>query len=345
VKRQTGAVRQRIKFCATPAGRVAYSVMGSGPMLLCDTGWVSHLEKMLEIESFRAFFAPLADRFTIVRYDKAGCGLSDRTGVDLRFEGQVTAMVAVADTLGAAKFHLFGASQGGQVAVAVAARQPQRIGKVVLYGTCARGTDLAPPEVRESLLSLVRAHWGLGSQTLTNIFVPDASAEDSKDLLMLRSSATADVAAEMLAEYYRTDVSSSLGEMTAPTLVLHRDGDRATRFDLGREVASLIPNGTFAPLRGTAHLFWKGDTKSIADSMLDFLATPDAGEVALTPRELEVASLVAEGLTNQEIAQRLHVAHRTAETHVENIRQKLGFRSRAQIATWVTARRSSSLRS
>lgn len=319
--------------------------MGSGPILLCDTGWVSHLEKMLEIESFRAFIAPLADRFTVVRYDKAGCGLSDRTGVDLRFEGQVAAMLAVADALSAAKFHLFGASQGGQVAVAVAARQPQLIGKVVLYGTCARGTDLAPPEVRDSLLSLVRAHWGLGSQTLTNIFVPDASAQDSKDLLMLRSSATADVAADMLGEYYRTDVSSSLAEVTAPTLVLHRDGDRAARFDLGREVASLIPNGTFAPLRGTAHLFWKGDTKAIAESMLDFLATPDAGEVVLTPRELEVASLVAEGLTNQEIAQRLQVAHRTAETHVENIRQKLGFRSRAQIATWVTARRSSSLRS
>jgi pimeloyl-ACP methyl ester carboxylesterase len=71
-------IRQRIRFCPTPAGRVAYSVIGQGPFLICDTGWVSHLEKMLEIEWSRSFFATLAERFTVVRYDKAGCGLSDR---------------------------------------------------------------------------------------------------------------------------------------------------------------------------------------------------------------------------------------------------------------------------
>jgi len=126
--------------------------MGQGPFLLCDTGWVSHLEKMLEIESFRAFFASLGERFSVVRHDKAGCGLSDREGVDLTFDGQVAAVIALADELGADRFHVFGASQGGQVAVAVAARLPERTARLVLYGTCARGADLAPPEVRDSLL-------------------------------------------------------------------------------------------------------------------------------------------------------------------------------------------------
>ena len=59
----------------------------------------------------------------------------------------------------------------------------------------------------------------------------------------------------------------------------------------------------------------------------------------LTGRELEVAELVAEGLTNQAIAGRLSVAPRTAEAHVENIRRKLQVHSRAQIAAWVTEQR------
>lgn len=60
---------------------------------------------------------------------------------------------------------------------------------------------------------------------------------------------------------------------------------------------------------------------------------------SLTRREREVANLVAEGLTNREIATRLFISERTAESHVERIRGKLGFHSRAQIAAWVAAGR------
>ena len=332
-------MRQRIRFCPTPAGRVAYSVIGQGPVLICDTGWVSHLEKMLEIEWSRSFFAALAERFTVVRYDKAGCGLSDRTGVDLGFEAQVRTAAAIADELKVSRFHLFGASQGGQVAVALAAREPERVGRVAIYGACVRGDELATAAVRDSLLSLVRAHWGLGSQALANVFMPDASAQDYRDFAELqRASATATVAADLLSEYYRTDVSNLLPRIKSPTLVLHREGDRATPFAAGRELAAHIPGATFLPLSGSTHLFWKDDWREIVDAIRHFLEEPAPVAVVLTARELEVAALVADGLTNQEIAQRLSVAPRTAETHLENIRQKLGFRSRAQIATWVTSR-------
>lgn len=56
----------------------------------------------------------------------------------------------------------------------------------------------------------------------------------------------------------------------------------------------------------------------------------------LTPREYEVAVLIGEGLSNREIAARLTVSRRTAETHVEHILGKLGFTSRSQVARWVT---------
>lgn len=66
---------------------------------------------------------------------------------------------------------------------------------------------------------------------------------------------------------------------------------------------------------------------------------PDRPQVRLTPREAQVAELVAEGLANQQIADRLVIARRTAEGHVERILNKLGFHTRTQIATWVTAQR------
>jgi pimeloyl-ACP methyl ester carboxylesterase len=98
-----------IRYCATPAGRVAYSTMGTGPPLLCDSGWVTHLRRQLELFSFSSFVERLAGRFTVIRYDKPGCGLSDRDGIDLSFDGQVAAAVAVADA--AQPFRSFGLRQ------------------------------------------------------------------------------------------------------------------------------------------------------------------------------------------------------------------------------------------
>jgi pimeloyl-ACP methyl ester carboxylesterase/DNA-binding CsgD family transcriptional regulator len=339
-----------IRYCATPAGRVAYSVSGSGPALLCDPGWVTHVSGQLGLFAFGAFMAGLAARHTVIRFDKPGCGLSDRDGADLSFDAQVKVALSVADAAGAGRLSLFGASQGGHVAAAVAARYPERVGALVLYGTCADGADLAPAPVRESLVALVGAHWGLGSKVLTAVFVPGPDPADVAAFTAAqRDGASAATAARLLEAYYGTSVRDLLPQVRARTLVLHRTADPATPFGLGREVAALIPDAALLPLPGDGHLFYHGQWRPVLDAVLDFLAAqgrpadappPDSGERArLTPRELEVATLIADGLTNQAIATRLSVAPRTAEAHVENIRRKLEVRSRAQIATWVTERR------
>jgi pimeloyl-ACP methyl ester carboxylesterase/DNA-binding CsgD family transcriptional regulator len=331
-------VSLRIRYCATPAGRVAFAAVGAGPALLCDTGWITHLRAQLDLFSFADFIGRLAERFTVIRYDKPGCGLSDRDGVDLSFDGQVAAALAVADAAGAGRFHLFGASQGGQLAAAIAARYPDRVEALVLYGTCASGSDLLPAEARDSVLALVRAHWGLGLQALAGAFVTGPTAADMAAFTQFqRASASAAVAADLLEVYYRTDTSPLLPAIRARTAVLHREADRGTRFELGRQVAALIPGAVLIPLPGSSHLFYHGDWVAVADAVAGFLCEP-AGPV-LTARELEVAELIAEGLTNQAIARRLSVAPRTAEAHAENIRRKLQVRSRAQVAAWVAERR------
>jgi pimeloyl-ACP methyl ester carboxylesterase len=98
--------------------------------------------------------------------------------MDLSFDGQVAAALAVADALGAGGFRLFGASQGGQLAAAIAARYPERVKALAVYGMCASGSDLAPAEVRNSVVTLVRAHWGLGVKAIAGAFVTDPTAEE-----------------------------------------------------------------------------------------------------------------------------------------------------------------------
>ncbi len=305
-----------------------------------ESGWVSHLRQQLELFSFGSFVERLTERFTVVRYDKPGCGLSDRDGIDLSFDGQVTAALAVANAVGADRFRLFGASQGGQLAAAVAARYPDRVEALVLYGMCASGRDLAPADVRNSVVALVRAHWGLGLKALTGAFVTGPTAEELAAFTRFQlASASAEVAARLLEVYYDTDIRALLPAIRARTAVLHREGDKGTRFELGREAATLIPGATLIPLPGSSHLFYHGDWPTVLEAMLGFLCEPASPRPRLTGRELEVAELVAGGLTNQAIASRLSVAPRTAEAHVENIRRKLEVHSRAQIAAWVTEHR------
>ena len=135
-----------------------------------ESGWITHLRGQLDLCSFGSFLERVAERFTVIRYDKPGCGLSDRDGVDLSFDGQVTAALAVADAVGADRFRFFGASQGAHLGATIAAKYPDRVEGLVLYGTCASGSDLAPAEVRNSIVALVRAHWGLGLKAIAGAF-------------------------------------------------------------------------------------------------------------------------------------------------------------------------------
>ena len=298
-------MRPRIRYCVTPAGRVAYSTAGAGPALVCDSGWITDLRAQLELFSFGSFIERLAERFTVIRFDKPGCGLSDREGADLSFDGQVAAALAVADAVGAGRFRLFGASQGGQVAATIAARNPDRVEAIVVYGMCACGGDLAPAEVRRSIVALVRAHWGLGLKALAGAFVNDPTAEDMAAFTRFeRTSASPAVAAGLLEVYYDTDIRALLPAVRARTAVLHREADKGTRFELGREVAALIPGATLIPLPGSSHLFYHGDWETVLDAMTGFLREPASPGPRLTGRELEVAELVAAGLTNHSIARR-----------------------------------------
>jgi DNA-binding CsgD family transcriptional regulator len=148
-----------------------------------------------------------------------------------------------------------------------------------------------------------------------------------------------------LAQCYQARVEDLLERVAAPTLVLHRRDDRAIPFRLGRDLAARIPDARLVSLAGRSHLPYAGDAAAVARPILEFLGDPeppggpaagppDRGPGRLTARQLQVAALVADGLTNRQIAERLGIQERSAEGHVERIRLRLGVTSRAQVAAW-----------
>jgi DNA-binding CsgD family transcriptional regulator len=214
--------------------------------------------------------------------------------------------------------------------------------RLVLYGGWARGAEVAAPAVREHVLGLVAAEWGLGSDVLTDIFAPDADRATRLAFAgYQRECTSAARARDMLATCYELDVRAVLSRVRAPTLVVHRDRDRAAPLRQGEALAAGISGARLAVLPGRSHLPFVGDADALSRTIRAFLGLRPSRRPAgptLTPRQREVAALVAEGLTNREIATRLVITERSVESHVDRIRLRLGVRSRAQVAVWMAER-------
>jgi len=317
-------------------------VTGSGPFLVVAPGWLSHLEMGWAIPAERMFHEALSSGRTLVRYDRPGCGLSDAYDGPRTMDLEVATIGAVADAVGAERFDLLGWSLGAAAAVQWAAERPETVSRLVLYGGWPTGSSIGDDDSRQHVLGLLATHWGLGSDLLTDVFAPDADAGTRRTLARYqRVASSAETAVALLQLAYELDVSPLLAQVRAPTLVLHRRGDRAVPIAGGRTLAQAIPGAGLVELDGRSHLPAIGDAQSVVDEVRRFLGLPTlrrAVPTGLTTRQTEVAALVAEGLTNRQIADRLGITDRSAESHLERIRVRLGFSSRAQVAAWYVAR-------
>jgi pimeloyl-ACP methyl ester carboxylesterase/DNA-binding CsgD family transcriptional regulator len=285
----------------------------------------------------------LAQGRTLVRYDRPGCGLSDRSSTaEPSLDGELAVVAAVLADVGVECTDIVATSLGVPLMIEWAARHPESVDRLVLYGGWARGADLGTTAVRDHIVGLVAAHWGLGADVLTDIFLPDASAGTRAALSAYqREAASPATATALLRLCYRIDVTDSLGRIRAPTLVVHREHDRAAPVEQAQLIASGILDARLALLPGRSHLPYGGDTGLLVRTVRAFLGLPVGRTVdppGLTRRQEQVAALVAEGLTNRDIGDRLGITERSAEGHLERIRLRLGLRSRAQVAAWWVGR-------
>ncbi len=339
-------MRQTTGFARLPDGqRIAFAVVGSGPAVVLPAWWCSHVVEDWHFAPLRGFVEGLAAGRMVVRYDRLGTGLSDRERPPGTFTPafEDATLCAVLHELGLARVTLMGISCGGCIAVSFAARRPERVDRLVLYGSYAQGSALAPPQARTGMIDLVRSHWGLGSRLLADVFGPNWSAEDRAAFTASqRAAADAEIAADLLALIYQTDVRDDLPEVRAPALVVHREHDRAMQLKGAREIAALLPQADLVTLPGTAHLPWHGDGDAVLRAVAPFLGIqgPPAPASAaatdalaeLSVREREILELIAHGLNDAQIAARLVISPHTVHRHVANILAKLRLPTRAAAA-------------
>jgi class 3 adenylate cyclase/pimeloyl-ACP methyl ester carboxylesterase len=275
----TNIIDQHIQFCTTVDGvRIAYSLVGHGPFLVIPPGWVSHLQLQWEHPSARDYLKKGTRNQTFLFYDKHGCGLSERNRTDFTLESEVRPLEAVIDHLKLKRFALFGFSCAGPVSIAYAIKYPRRVSHLILYDSYARGEAITTEEFRKSFSSLIRSAWGVGSKTLADIFLPGGDVSALKWFTRLqREAATAEMASKLLDLTYNLNVTDLLPRLRVPTLVIHRKGDKAIPFHLGREMASMIPNSRFVPLEGSIHPPFFGDADAVLRIMGEFLGGPAHG--------------------------------------------------------------------
>ncbi|MFQ5517373.1 MAG: adenylate/guanylate cyclase domain-containing protein, partial [Acidimicrobiia bacterium] len=278
-------MEREVRFCKTSDGvRIAYATIGSGPPVVYVPGWISHLELNWQIPQYREGAERLAQHFTSVSLDKRGTGLSDRGTGDYSQEARVLDVEAVVDHLGLDRFHLAGISEGGPTCITYAARHPERVLKMHLYGTFARGEGLAGgnKEMQSAILSVVKTEWGIGSKLLADYFLGSDA-----DLAMAQwfsqyqqAGATAEDAYVMLEADMAIDVTDLLPEVKCPTQIVHARGDRIVPIELGQDLAAGIPGAVFHSIDGVHAPLDPEQSRLLQDLEFSFLLGRDSSDVA-----------------------------------------------------------------
>lgn len=347
------SLNQRIRFCSGADGvRIAYAVSGRGAPLVKAANWLTHIELELTSLVWRHWVQELSANYTLVRYDERCCGLSDWTAAEVSFEAWVRDLETVVDAAGLERFPLLGVSKGGPIAIAYAARHPERVSRLVLYGTYLRGrhgraATRQQREEAELMVKLAELGWDKEDPAFRQVFamqfLPQGTPEQHRSFNEIkRVSASPENAARIMRVSGEIDVRSLAPEVRCPTLVMHARHDRRVPLEDGRQLAGMIPGARFGVLESHNHILTESEPawpRFLAE-LRAFLQEADAAGATqtrigafarLSTREQEVLDLIAEGIDNRKIAERLSLSEKTVRNHINSIFSKLEVESRAQV--------------
>lgn len=349
VEASRGDVVQDIRFARSADGvGIAYAVHGSGPPLLIDACWLSHLQFDWESPVWRHFLVDLGRIATVIRYDERGHGLSDRGVTDHSLEARVADLEAVVADAGLDRFALMAMAQGGPVAIEYAARHPDRLTRLIFYGSYSGATAAASPEELELLAAfeaLIRVGWARPTSEFRRVFssmmIPGGTEEQMRWLDDLQQRACdAETAVLSRAQRQVADSTWRLAALDVPTLVIHSRGDQMNEFHHARDLAAGIRGARLVALDSNNHIVladepaWPVFLREVTDFLAPDRRSDAAAEVGhdvaslLTARELDILRLAAAGRDNDAIAADLVLSVRTVERHLQNAYAKLGLSGR-----------------
>lgn len=274
------AKRSPIRYVENDGVRIAYDVVGEGPLdLVIVWGFVSHLDVNREYPPAAAFIANLARFARVISFDRRGIGLSDRVPDAPSLEQRIDDIRAVMDAVGSKRAAIAGISEGGAASILFSASHPDRTRALVLLAAQARvlraddyefGAD--PGALMEAGTELVLPYWGEGASV--DITAPSQSAnEDARDYYgrLERSSASPGMLAQLAAISIGIDVRDVARSIAVPTLVLHKTHDLLVDVRHGRWLAENIPGARYVEMPGSDHSsYWEGSDE-VADEIGEFL--------------------------------------------------------------------------
>ena len=345
-------MNQEIRFCTCADGvKLAYAISGEGPPLVMLSSWLTHLEHQWRSLAWRPWLEAFSREHTVVRHDSRGCGLSDRDIGDVSFETWVRDLERVIDAAGVERFTLLGPCWGGPIAMEYAARHPERVAKLVLYGTYVRGRlrrTALPHQLERArvLLELLRLGWGRESHAFLQVwacqFQPGGTLEHLRSWSeQMRAATSADTAERLMAISYDLDMTQAAQRIQCPVLVVHPERDMVVPIEEGRALAGLIHDCRFVQLDSENHMLLADEPAwpHFLDEVRRFLGeaaparAPERDRLRLgelTPRERSVLERIARGLDNAEIAASLGLSEKTVRNHITRVFDKIGVDHRYQ---------------
>ena len=271
--------RSPVRFARVDGAAIAYQTWGTGPVRIVTVPPLAqNVELTWERPEFRTFFARFGSFAEVLHFDKRGTGASDRTDRMPTIDERVEDLVAVMDAAGYERAHLLGISEGGPVALALAATYPERVETLGLFGSGARIVGDLTDDEREERRALVRffhERWGTDESVTLSVFAPSVASDPDYaawEPRYERQSATPAAIGELLDMIEAIDVRPLLASISVPTLLLHRRGDGAVPVERARETADLLPVARLVELDGDDHFAHIGDFDDWVDHYERFVA-------------------------------------------------------------------------